>query len=127
MRLALIALGGALGTVMRYGAWLLTRRLFSANAQLTWLGTLAVNVVGCFVLALVTESALRGAKISEDMRLALSIGVCGGLTTYSSFNQEMLTLARDGHTLVAVATLVVTVVGCALASLAGLALARSVT
>ena len=123
MRLAWIALGGAAGTLVRYGVGVLAQRLWPGVPAGTWL----VNVVGCFVLGLVAALALTGARLSEELRLAVTVGFCGGLTTYSTFNQEALTLMRNGASLHAALYLVVTVATCALAGLAGLWLARVLT
>jgi fluoride exporter len=123
MRLLWIALGGALGTVVRYGVSLLGQRLSPSFP----IGTLAVNVVGCFVLAGVAGAAASGARMSEELRLAVAVGFCGGLTTYSTFNQESLALIRDGANASALAYLGATVVLCAVAGLAGLQLARALT
>jgi fluoride exporter len=121
MRLLLIALGGALGTVMRYGAAQFARRLVSPE----WpIGTFAVNVLGCFILAFLSEMLLRGFKMPEDIRLAIAVGFCGGLTTYSSLNQETLAFMREGHTHLAILYFMATVAMCAGASVVGLVVAR---
>jgi CrcB protein len=85
-------------------------------------GTLIVNATGSFVLALLF--ALPGTKLGPDLRLFLGAGVMGGYTTYSSFNTETLALFEQGAHGVAVANLALTVVGCLVAGLAGLALGR---
>lgn len=122
VRLLLIALGGALGTSVRYGAGLLLRRV-----TMEWpLGTLAVNVVGCFVLGLLTEAVLRGARLSEDMRLMISVGFCGGLTTYSTFNQDAIALIRTTGVGAGAFYAALTVALCAAASFLGMAAARAV-
>lgn len=123
MRFLLIALGGAAGTAARYGTALMMRKVTTE-----WpLGTLVVNVVGCFLLGLLTEAVLRGARLSEDVRLMISVGFCGGLTTYSSFNQEALLLLRTTGTLPGIAYFALTVGLCAGASLLGLVVARLFT
>lgn len=121
LKLLLIGLGGAAGTVLRYGFVLVARRATGDTA----FGTLVVNVLGCFILGLLAEAVLRGARVGEDLRLALSVGFCGGLTTYSSFNQEALGMLRAAHAGSGVLYVAATVVLCALASLLGLALARA--
>jgi fluoride exporter len=121
MRLLLIALGGGLGTAARYGLTLLLRRFTTEWPA----GTLAANVLGCFVLGVLTEVVLRGTRMSEDVRLMISVGFCGGLTTYSSFNQEALLLLRTTGGLWGVAYFAATVALCAAASLLGLLAARA--
>lgn len=83
-----ICLGGAAGTGARYllSGWLLR----VAGPGFPW-GTLAVNVLGSFLLGVLMEVA-RWMDIPPTPRLALATGVMGGFTTYSSFNHETLQL-----------------------------------
>jgi CrcB protein len=120
-RLLWICLGGAVGTAGRYllGDWLLR----VAGPAFPW-GTLAVNVLGSFLLGLVMQLALATDWISPTLRLTLSTGVLGGFTTYSSFNQETLRLLEGGSWLLAGANLAGTVAGCLAAGMLGMALAR---
>jgi CrcB protein len=87
-------------------------------------GTLAVNVVGCFFMSVVAYAGAR-LVISPDARLTLATGFLGGLTTYSAFNWETLVLVRDGAWVVGLCNLGVTLVGCMIAGMLGLALARA--
>ena len=93
IRLALVALGGALGSVLRY---------LVTMAAVTWMGptfpwgTLAVNLVGSFLIGLVQSLAVESLVISEEARLFLATGVMGGLTTYSAFSYETVRLAETG-------------------------------
>lgn len=115
MRVLLIAAGGALGTVLRYGfsLWL------SVPGRAFPLHTLAANVIGCFVLSLIAGLTLKGLSLSADVRLALSVGFCGGLTTYSSVNQEVIALFEEGRAPQALLYAVITVVVCGLAGALG--------
>ncbi len=84
MTLLWVALGAAVGAPLRYAvAHLLDRRV-------PW-GTVLVNVVGSFVLGLLSGSSLTGAA-----QALLGVGFCGALTTYSTFGYETLRLARTG-------------------------------
>jgi len=90
----LVALGGAIGSVLRYAV---------ALAAVAWVGpgfpwgTLTVNVLGCFIVGLVAELATGGlVGISPGVRVFLVTGICGGFTTFSSFGLETLQLTRDG-------------------------------
>jgi CrcB protein len=87
-RLLLLALGGALGTLARYGL----NGLIAARVPTFPLGTMVVNITGCFVIGLITPLALR-----TEWRLFLIVGFCGGYTTFSSFGIQTLELARDGQ------------------------------
>lgn len=86
-RLLLIAAGGALGAVARYGVGVWVVRLFPA-AQWPW-GTFAVNVVGGLLMGLLAGwLAFRGGTQGEAIRLFASVGVLGGFTTFSAFSLE---------------------------------------
>jgi CrcB protein len=88
LKLVVLALGGALGTLARY--WL--SGVVSDRAGTFPLGTMVVNVTGCFIVGLIAAMALR-----PEWRLFLIYGFCGGYTTFSSFGLQTLNLARDGE------------------------------
>jgi CrcB protein len=119
LRLLLVFVGGALGSVARYLVSTWSARALGADFPR---GTLLVNVTGSFVLAFVF--AVPGSRISPELRLFLGAGLCGGYTTYSSFNTETLALLDQGSAGLAAANLALTVAGCLVAGLAGLALGR---
>jgi fluoride exporter len=116
-----IGFAGACGTWTRYlvGVW--AGRAFGTAFPY---GTLAVNVLGCFLIAAVMEVALSTTLIPPTTRLVLTTGFMGGLTTYSSFNYETTKLLRDGAWGAGAANFALTTVACLAAGLAGLALAR---
>jgi CrcB protein len=117
-----IGLGGAAGTLLRYGLSLL---LADRTLETGWpLGTLAANVLGSLALGAMMELADGATLFGTDLRLVLGVGVLGGFTTYSSFNLETIRLAQEGHAARAAAYVAVTVVVCVLSGLAGLAAAR---
>lgn len=115
MRVMLIAIGGAAGTLLRYGfsVWL------SAPGRPFPVNTLLANVIGCFVLSLIAGLTLKGLALSADARLALSVGFCGGLTTYSSVNQEVIALFEEGRAPIALLYALATVVVCGVAGALG--------
>lgn len=59
------------------------------------LGTLAVNIVGCFMIGIVYALANRGNILTPQMRLLLATGFCGGFTTFSSFAYENVSMVLD--------------------------------
>lgn len=91
---ALVAAGGALGSVLR---WLV---IVAAGARygaaFPW-GTLAVNLAGSYLIGVVAELALGPVSVSPALRLFLATGICGGFTTFSSFTLDALVLTRDGN------------------------------
>jgi CrcB protein len=88
-----LMLGGALGTLCRYLVTLATQSLTSSAALP--LGTIAVNVFGCYLIGLLSSLRVTG-HISPAWHLALGTGFIGAFTTFSTFELEAHTLAREG-------------------------------
>ncbi len=89
-----IALGGALGTLLRFGCGLLAARF---SQDLPW-GTILINIAGSFLIGVFGTLTLAHGKfpVSENMRLFVMVGFCGGFTTFSSFSLQTLDLIRQG-------------------------------
>jgi fluoride exporter len=121
IRVLLIGLAGALGTLSRYGVGVWAGRALGTSFPY---GTLIVNVAGCFLLALIAEIALSTTLLPPTMRLTLTTGFMGGLTTYSSFNYETTTLLRDRGWAAGLTNIGVTLAACFVAGLLGLMTAR---
>ena len=121
-RLFWICLAGAAGTAARYlvGLWA-TRRLGPGFPY----GTLIVNLVGCFLIAVVMNVA-AAKSWPETMRLAVTVGFLGGFTTYSSFNYETTSLAGSGAVGLASMYLLLTLFGGFAAGLLGMLASRTV-
>ena len=117
-----ICLAGACGTGARYLIGLWAGKAIGAGFPY---GTLIVNLLGCFLIAAVTHVALSTTLVSPTLRLVLTTGFMGGLTTYSSFNLETTALLRSGAWQSAAANFGLTVGGCFAAGLLGLVCARS--
>ena len=117
-----ICLGGAIGTGARY---LLSGWLLRITGSVFPYGTLAVNVIGSFLLGFLMEAALA-ADFPPTLRLALTTGVMGGFTTYSTFNYETLQLFQEDAWFLGVANLGITVTACLVAGVLGLAAGRLV-
>ncbi|WP_017571868.1 fluoride efflux transporter CrcB [Nocardiopsis halotolerans] len=116
-----VGLGGAAGAALRYLLDLAVRR--PASERLPW-GTLTVNTAGTLLLGLVFGAASALAVPSWLWNL-VAVGLCGALTTYSTFSHEVLALVRGGRPLAATAYAAVTEC-CALGALAaGVLLARA--
>ncbi|MBO3675080.1 fluoride efflux transporter CrcB [Streptomyces sp. NEAU-YJ-81] len=122
MNWLLVIAGGMVGAPLRY----LTDRAVQArhDSVFPW-GTFMVNVVGCLVLGLLTGAAAEGAA-SQRLQLLLGTGLCGALTTYSTFSYETLRLTEEGARLFAVANVVLSVAAGVGAAFAGAALAHAI-
>jgi CrcB protein len=89
-----IAFGSALGGAARYSLGGLVQRLVPGEFPL---GTLVINVLGSFLLGFIVRYALESPAISAEVRAFLTIGLCGGFTTFSTFSYESATLLERGE------------------------------
>ncbi|WP_326766494.1 fluoride efflux transporter CrcB [Streptomyces sp. NBC_01591] len=121
MNWLLVIVGAAVGAPLRY---LTDRAVQSRHDSVFPWGTFAVNVSGSLILGLLTGAVAAGAA-SSHLQLLLGTGLCGALTTYSTFSYETLRLAEDGAKSYAVANVVASVVAGLGAAFAGVALARA--
>lgn len=96
-----VALGGALGSVLRYllGTWTQT---ISRSIDFPY-GTLAVNLLGCFAIGFLSQLAESRGAFNPESRAFIFVGILGGFTTFSSFGNETVNLLRDGETVNALA------------------------
>jgi CrcB protein len=112
-----VAAGGAGGAVLRYAAGLVLARAGGSFP----VATLTVNVAGAFLLGVLAR-VFATPDADPVWRLALTVGFCGGFTTFSTFSAELVTLAQDGRAGRAVAYAAVSLAGGVLATVAGLSL-----
>jgi CrcB protein len=115
----LVIAGAAVGAPLRY----LTDRAVQAghDSVFPW-GTFGVNVAGCLILGVLTGAG----AVSAHLQLLLGTGLCGALTTYSTFSYETLRLAEDGARFYALANLVGSVAAGLGAAFTGAALADAI-
>jgi CrcB protein len=95
LSITFVALGGALGSVSRYllGTW-----IQSTSKSIDFpFGTLTVNLIGCFVIGLLSQLAESRGVFTPETRALVFVGVLGGFTTFSSFGNDTLNLVRDGE------------------------------
>lgn len=112
----LIALGGAAGSVLRY---LIGGAIQTRSASAFPIGTMIVNVSGCFLIGVLVRQFLN-MQLSHDLRALLIVGFCGGFTTFSTFSAETLALIEGGEYARASAYVLLSVMLCLLATLAGM-------
>jgi fluoride exporter len=89
-----IAAGSALGGVSRYLMGGIIQRLLDTTFPA---GTLLINVTGSFLLGVIIRFAVETPMISPEMRAFLTIGLCGGYTTFSTFSYETAAMLEDGE------------------------------
>ena len=94
LNLLLIAIGGAIGSVARYSVSLAATRLVDVTYPV---GTMAVNVLGCFVFGAIAGVGEHRLPLSSPARALLLVGVLGGFTTFSTYAFESIVLVRDGR------------------------------
>ncbi|MFF9276620.1 fluoride efflux transporter CrcB [Streptomyces griseosporeus] len=122
MNWLLVVVGGMAGAPLRY---LTDRAVQSRHDSVFPWGTFAVNLGGCLVLGVLTGAVLAGAAGSH-LQLLLGTGLCGALTTYSTFSYETLRLAETGARFYALANVAASVAAGLGAAFLGVTLARGV-
>src|SRR3569623_478981 len=112
----LVAVGGALGSVARYGTGVLVGTVWRQSFPL---GTMLINIVGSLAMGLLVGYLARTTPAwQNDARLFVAVGVLGGFTTFSSFSLDTISMIERGETAQAILNVVVSV-GAGLAALLG--------
>lgn len=108
MNILLVGIGGALGSISRYllGTWI---QALSRSIDFPY-GTLIVNLLGCFLIGLLSQLAEARGAFTSETRAFLFIGILGGFTTFSSFGNDTINLMRDGAAFNALANIGVNVI-----------------
>ena len=90
--LLLVFIGGGLGSCCRYGLALLLNHFNSVFP----LGTFAANILSCLILGFSTVLVLNQLNFSDEVRLIVMVGFCGGFSTFSTFDNELLSTIKKG-------------------------------
>lgn len=117
----LVFLGGGIGAALRY--WMQGAVYSRTGADFPY-GTMAVNILGCFLIGLLMVSLEERFLAVPSLRLFLTIGILGGFTTFSSFSYETLALVRDGEMLRAFANVGLSVTACLFATWVGMLIGK---
>lgn len=106
-----IFIGGGLGSLTRYGIaiW-----LKSASISFPF-ATLTVNIIGSFILGFAAAMFWKEAHLHTTLKLAITVGFCGGLTTFSTFSWETFDMIKNGETLLACIYAILSVLVCIIA------------
>ena len=118
----LIALGGAAGSLLRYLVGGAVQRTSASGFPI---GTMFVNVSGCFLIGILVRQFLN-MQISPELRALLIVGFCGGFTTFSTFSAETLGLIEGGEYGRAASYIILSVVLCLAATFMGMTVMRLV-
>jgi fluoride exporter len=120
LRLTLIAIFGAVGTLPRYE---IQSFVHVGGGTFPW-GTLLINLTGCFLVGLIGQMTLNRMVISPDWRVAITVGLFGGYTTFSAFGWETAKMLENSAWLTATAYVAASVVIGLLLSVAGIRVAN---
>lgn len=119
--LLIIGLGGGAGSMLRYTV----QKLFNPQSSTVFpTGTLLVNLAGCFLIGILWSLFSRNMSWSEDNRLLLMTGLCGGFTTFSAFTMEGIGLLKENKTTLFLIYVIASVAGGLLATLIGIRIAK---
>jgi len=114
-----VALGGAIGSAARYGVNIWSGRMF--GTEFPW-HTLIVNVLGCFLMGVLTEMLALKLHLGHEARAFLTTGILGGFTTFSAFSLDFAYLVERKEVLAAGGYVLASVVLSLLAVFAGMSL-----
>lgn len=123
MNYLVVAIGGGLGAALRYGVNVGAPRIFGSGYP--W-HTLIVNIVGCFLMGLLTELLALKLNVSQEWRLFMATGILGGFTTFSAFALDFVLMAERREFIQAGGYALASVVLSIAASFLGLAVVRSI-
>jgi len=91
--LLFIGAGGFVGSILRY---LISLAFKGSGNGFPW-GTLTVNILGCFLIGMFYGLSCRYSNLSSHLVLFLTVGLCGGFTTFSTFSKEALAMLQYGN------------------------------
>jgi CrcB protein len=121
LKLFLITLFGAAGTLARYGLQGVVQIRMGSGFPY---GTLLINLSGCLLLGFIGQLTLNRMLVSSDVRIAVAVGFFGGYTTFSSFGWETAKMLEDGEWLRAMTYVSASVIAGLLLSVVGIRVAN---
>jgi CrcB protein len=108
-KILLTGFGGFIGAAARYIISVASTKLFPNNFPY---GTFIVNIVGCFLIGVIMESSYKYGNISDNMKVFLTTGILGGLTTFSTFSNETIELFLKGKSFTGFINILLNVILC---------------
>ncbi len=122
MEIALaVAVCGAFGCLTRY---LISGWVYAALGRSFPYGTFVVNILGAFIIGLLMEFGIRSTLIPPTLRMGITVGFLGGLTTFSTFSYETFRLLEEGDFITASTNVMLSVLVCLLFTWMGITTAR---
>lgn len=121
MLLLAIALGGAVGALLRFAVATGVSAILGRGFPY---GTLTANVLGCLAMGVLYVLFLERMAVSPELRAALLVGVLGAFTTFSTFSIETLMLVESGEQVRALLNVMLSVILCLVATWIGMAVGR---
>jgi CrcB protein len=112
-----VSIGGVLGCLLRWVLAMAMNRYFPLLPP----GTLAANLIGCYIIGVAVAFFALNPGLPPEWRLFFTTGFCGGLTTFSTFSLEMVTLLQTGRLLWALSGIAVHLIGSLLMTILGMA------
>ena len=114
---AAVSVGGIVGCLLRWllGLW------FNTQPSVVPLGTLAANLIGGYIVGVAVAFFAINTNLPPEWRLLVITGFCGGLTTFSSFSAEVVTMLRQDRVFWACSTIALHLIGSLLMTFAGIA------
>ena len=112
LNLICIFVGGGIGSVLRFLSNIFFKKLTILNAYGIFCSTIFVNIIGSFILGLAYTVFINKADIPDYIKFAVSVGFCGGLTTFSTFSLETYNLIKQGELLQAFMYILLSVITC---------------
>lgn len=91
-----VGLGGFAGSILRY---LISKAVSNSTITAFPIGTFIVNIIGCFLIGLLYAISDKYGILNQEWKLLLTVGLCGGFTTFSTFANESLLLLKSGNLL----------------------------
>lgn len=119
----IIGTGGFIGSVLRFYISKFVQEAFFSNYPY---GTFFVNISGCLLIGLISGIAEKGIWMAPEWRLFLTVGLCGGFTTFSTFSSESFQLLRDGQLIYALMYASFSLLTCLAAVFAGYIITKSI-
>lgn len=127
LNLLFIFLGGGIASILRYLTNISLKKITILNSYNSIIPTLTVNIIGSFIIGLVYSLFMNKTNIPDYIKLAISVGFCGGLTTFSTFSLEGYQLIKEGEPFQALFYIILSVTTCFISVAIGIQLGNQLT